>query len=260
MASVLQQILDHKRTELASLRKLPQPPAPPRRPLRLKRSPGEGLTLIAEIKRRSPSAGVLSTTLGVAERARAYERGGAAMISVLCDARYFDGAYEHLAQARAATSLPILCKEFVVDELQLDLARAYGADAVLLIARCLEPARFIALAAAARERDLEVLAEVHANAPSEVAVALESGAALVGVNARDLDTLVMNLPQAQRVLAALPDTVTRVHLSGLHTEEQVRAVSLSRADAALIGEGLMREDDPTELLTRLVAAGRSGGG
>ena len=122
MASVLQQILDHKRTELASLRQLPLPPAPPRRPLRLKRGPGEALSLIAEIKRRSPSAGALSTALGVAERARAYERGGAAMISVLCDARYFDGAYEHMAQAREATSLPILCKEFVVDELQLDLA------------------------------------------------------------------------------------------------------------------------------------------
>jgi indole-3-glycerol phosphate synthase len=180
------------------------------------------------------------------------------MISVLCDARYFDGSYEHLAQARAATSLPILCKEFVVDELQLDLARAYGADAVLLIARCLEPARFIALAAAARERELEVLAEVHAQAPDEVAVALESGAALVGVNARDLDTLVMNLPEAERVLTALPDTVTRIHLSGLRTEEQVREVSLSQADAALIGEGLMREADPTDLLSRLVAAGRGG--
>jgi indole-3-glycerol phosphate synthase len=254
MASVLQQILDHKRTELESLRLLPLPPAPPRRPLRLKRGPGEGLSLIAEVKRRSPSAGALSTALGVAARARAYERGGAAMISVLCDARYFDGAYEHLAEARAATSLPILCKEFVVDELQLDLARAYGADAVLLIARCLEPARFIALAAAARERGLEVLAEVHA--PGEVAVALESGAALVGVNARDLDTLVLNSAQAQRVLAALPDTVTRIHLSGLHSEEQVRAVAASSADAALIGEGLMREVDPTDLLSRLVAAGQ----
>jgi indole-3-glycerol phosphate synthase len=258
MPSVLQQILDNKRAELASLRRLPLPPEPPLRPVRLGRAPGAGLRLIAEIKRRSPSAGELSTVLGVAARAAAYERGGASMISVLCDARYFDGAYEHLAQARAATSLPILCKEFVIDELQLDLARAYGADAVLLIVRCLEPARFAALAAAARERGLEVLAEVHA--PGEVEVALGSGASLIGVNARDLDTLVMNAPLAERVLAALPGGVTRIHLSGLHTEAHVRAVAASPADAALLGESLMRQEDPTELLRRLVAAGQNGSG
>lgn len=258
MPAVLQQILENKRQELADLRRLPLPPAPPRRPLHLKRAPGAGLVLIAEIKRRSPSAGALSTVLGVGERARAYERGGASMISVLCDSRFFDGAYAHLAEARAATSVPLLCKEFVVDEVQLDLARAYGADAVLLIARCLPPERFLELAAAARERELEVLAEVHA--PSEVAVVLESGAALVGVNARDLDTLVMHAEQAQHVLAKLPDSLTRIHLSGLRDEAQVRAVAESGVDAALIGEGLMREADPTELLRRLVAAGRSGPG
>ena len=154
------------------------------------------------------------------------------------------------------SSLPILCKEFVIDECQLDLARAHGADAVLLIARCLEPERFAALMAAARERELEVLAEVHA--PEEVPVVLDAGATLVGVNARDLDTLVMNAEQALRVLHDLPGHVTRVHLSGLHTEAHVRAVAASRADAALIGESLMREDEPSALLARLVAAGTPG--
>jgi indole-3-glycerol phosphate synthase len=251
--SVLDEILRNKRAEIVGLRGLPLPPPPPRRSVQLGRARAEGLRFIAEIKQRSPSAGELSTRLDVGERAAAYERGGAHMISVLCDATFFGGAYEHLARARAATTLPILCKEFVIDEVQLDRARSYGADAVLLIARCLEPARFRSLAGAARERGLEVLAEVHA--PAEVPVVLAAGATLVGVNARDLDTLVLNAEQAQRILADLPESVTRVHLSGLHTEAQVAAVAASPVDAVLIGECLMRQDDPTDLLARLVAAG-----
>lgn len=252
---VLGDILRSKREALGALRQLRLPAPPPRRPVQLTRGPGEGLRFIAEIKRRSPSAGPLSAVLGVGERARAYERGGAHMISVLTDAAFFDGAPEHLAEARAASALPLLFKDFVIDELQLDVARCYGADAVLLIARCLEPARLHALARAARERELEVLAEVHA--PAEVGVVLDAGATLVGVNARDLDTLDMHPEQARRVLDELPPEVTRVHLSGLSSEEHVRAVAASRADAALIGECLMRQDDPTPLLRRLVAAGNS---
>jgi indole-3-glycerol phosphate synthase len=250
---MLSEIVENKRRELPELRRRPLPVAPPARPVRLDRAPGDGLRFIAEIKGRSPSAGPLSTALGIEQRASAYERGGAHMISVLCDSKYFDGAYEHLSRARSATSLPLLCKEFVIDEVQLDLARAHGADAVLLIARCLEPARFAELAQAARERDLVVLAEVYA--PEEVAWVLDAGSTLVGVNARDLDSLVMRSEQAQRILAELPASVTRVHLSGLHTEAHVRAVATSPADAALIGECLMRQDDPTPLLARLVAAG-----
>jgi indole-3-glycerol phosphate synthase len=250
---VLDDILRSKRRELGALRQLALPPPPPLRPLRLARKPGEGLRFIAEIKPRSPSAGELSSALTVAERARAYERGGAHMISVLCDAPFFGGSHEHLVQARAASSLPLLCKDFVIDEVQLDVARSYGADAVLLIARCLEPSRLRALARGARERGLEVLTEVHA--PAEVPVVLDAGATLIGVNARDLDTLEMRAEQAQRILAELPDGVTRVHLSGLSTEEHVRAVAARRTDAALIGECLMRQDDPVPLLQRLVAAG-----
>src|SRR5688572_22982795 len=130
--TVLAKILDTKRSELAELRRRPLPAPPPLRPVRLSRAAGAPLALITEIKRRSPSAGALSTVLSVAERARAYERAGASMLSVLCDRPYFDGEYAHLAEARAATSLPILCKEFVLDESQLDAARAFGADAVLL--------------------------------------------------------------------------------------------------------------------------------
>lgn len=254
---VLDDILRNKRRELPALRRLRLPAPPPRRPLQLSRKPGEGLRFIAEIKRRSPSAGALSRVLGVAERAQAYERGGARMISVLCDSVFFDGTHEHLLEARAGSSLPLLCKDFVIDEVQLDVARSHGADAVLLIARCLEPSRLRALAEAARERGLEVLAEVYA--PAEVPVVLDAGATLVGVNARDLDSLEMHAERARQILAALPAGVTRVHLSGLSTEEHVRSVAASPADAALIGECLMRQDDPTALLQRLVAAGNEPG-
>lgn len=252
--NMLARILDTKRGELDQLRRerLPAPPA--LRSFDLRRSPGSPLRLITEIKLRSPSAGELSRALSIADRARAYERAGASMLSVLCDATYFDGAYQHLAEARAASSLPVLCKEFIVDEVQLDAARAYGADLVLLIVRCLEPAQLERLLRAAAERGLGVLTEVHA--PEEVPIALDAGAELIGVNTRNLDTLEMDRARAEHVLAALPERVIRVHLSGIREQAQVRACARSRADAALIGETLMRQDDPVPLLSQLVAAAR----
>jgi indole-3-glycerol phosphate synthase len=253
--AVLDEILAQKASELGELRTRRLPAAPPRRKLSLARAEHEGaLSLITEIKRRSPSAGPLSTVLGVAERASAYARAGASMLSVLCDTRFFDGAFEHLALARAATELPLLCKEFVIDECQLDAARAYGADAVLLIVRCLSPARTRELVAAARERELVPFVEVAS--VDEVSVALDAGSELIGVNARDLDNLVMDRARAARVMAAIPEGVVRVHLSGLSKPADVTSIRQSGADAALIGEALMRADDPTPLLTSLVAAAR----
>jgi indole-3-glycerol phosphate synthase len=253
---VLDKILAQKAKEVLALRKRSFPPGPEPRSLGLRRAPGEPLRLSTEIKRRSPSAGALSTALGVAERATAYERAGAAMLSVLSDSRFFDGAFEHVAEARAATQLPILCKEFVLDEVQLDAARAFGADAVLLIVRILPPERLSSLVRAARERGLTPFVEVVNEA--EARVALEAGATLVGVNARDLDTLAMDPARAARTLAGLPDGVTAVHLSGLATPEAVLDVARSFSDAALVGEALMREDDPEPLLRRLVAAANQG--
>src|SRR6185295_18463364 len=128
-------------------------------------------------------------------RARVYEQAGAAMLSVLTDAEFFDGAFEHLTQARAACALPILCKDFVLDEVQLDAARAFGADAVLLIVRCIEgEARLAELIAAARARQLEPLVEIASDA--ETRQALDAGAELIGVNARDLDTLAIDVARA----------------------------------------------------------------
>lgn len=248
---VLQRILSQKQAELPELRARKLPAAPTPRSFSLRRSAG-AIKLIAEIKFRSPSAGPLSTVLSVADRARAYERAGANMVSVLCDSSFFDGSFTHLTEARAACDLPLLCKEFVIDEAQLDAALAYGADAVLLIARCLTAARLAELTLAARERRLEPFVEVVTEEESQWAV--DAGATLVGVNARDLDTLSMDSGRPARVLSGLPSSTTRVHLSGIAEPADVRRVSASPADAALIGEALMRETEPQARLRSLVAA------
>ena len=249
-------ILTQKRSELSGLRARALPAPPERRAFSLARADNAGrLSLITEIKRRSPSAGKRSDALSVADRARAYERAGASMLSVLCDAHFFDGDYEHLALARASTALPLLCKEFVIDEVQLDAARAFGADAVLLIVRCLTPERTGELIQAARSRDLVPFVEVMTE--DELRVALDGGAELIGVNARDLDTLVMDAARAAQVLAAIPPGVVRVRLSGLAKAEDVTRIRQSGADAALVGEALMRADDPEPLLRELAAAARA---
>ena len=250
-AGHLARILATKREEVAALRGLKLPAAPGPRPFSLKRDPGK-ISLISEIKFRSPSAGPLSTRLSVAERTQAYERAGAAMVSVLCDSSFFDGAFSHLSEARAACGLPLLCKEFVIDEVQLDAAAAYGADAVLIIVRCVTSERVTVLVREAQARQLTPFVEIVTL--DEAALALDAGATLIGVNARDLDTLEMDAQRTARILAALPGAVTRVHLSGIASPEDVRQVASSPADAALIGETLMRQDQPEALLSALVLA------
>ncbi|HEY4156955.1 MAG TPA: indole-3-glycerol phosphate synthase TrpC [Polyangiaceae bacterium] len=252
---LLERILAQKHTDVAALRHRALPSPPARRAVSLRRA--GRLHLIAEIKLRSPSAGALSRVLSVAERAAAYAECGADMVSVLCDRTFFDGAFEHLAEARAACELPLLCKDFVIDEVQLDLARAFGADAVLLIVRCLSEQRLRDLVVAARERGLEPFVEIASAA--EAPVALDAGASLIGVNARDLNTLAMDTERARSVLADLPTSVTRVHLSGLSVASNVAAVAAGPADAALLGEALMRQDDPRKLLTLMVRAAHGDG-
>ncbi len=250
-SGILARILAKKREELPGLRAQRLPAAPGPRPFSLRRA-GTTLKLITEIKFRSPSAGALSTALSASERARSYERAGASMISVLCDSSFFDGAFTHLAEARVSTALPLLCKEFVIDESQLDAAVAYGADAVLLIVRCLSEQRLNELTRAARARNLEPFVEVVSDEESKMA--LGAGATLIGVNARDLDTLVMDASRPARLLADLPAHVTRVHLSGIARPEDVQRVAHSSADAALLGEALMREAQPEARLRELLAA------
>jgi len=253
MAAILERILETKRGEIAAMhsRSLPSRFRP--RPKNLKRKSNEPLHILAEIKFKSPSAGPLSTDLSVAKRAQAYERAGASVVSVLCDSTFFGGTYEHLTEARDHCELPLLCKEFVIDEVQLDWAYAFGADFVLLIARCLGPADLSRLYAAAVERDLTPVVEIVTHEEATWVKAL--GAKVIGVNARDLDTLVMDAQRPSEVLTSLDLSLTRFRLSGLKKPSDVATARDSGVDGVLIGEVLMREANPEPLLRALVQAG-----
>jgi len=179
------------------------------------------------------------------------------MISVLVDEPFFGGSYDNLATCRETldatygTSRPrLLCKEFILDPVQLDQAVAAGADAVLLIARIVSPDDLGALVVHARDRALEPLVEV--TTEDELRAAEAAGARVIGVNARDLDTLAMDQARAAAVLACIDASSVRVHLSGLATPDDITRIAKGPADAALIGEALMRKDDPTELLSEMV--------
>ena len=181
------------------------------------------------------------------------------MVSVLCDAPFFDGSWEHLEAARRALDarglrVPLLAKDFVLDEAQIAEASARGADAVLLIARIVSADRLVELAAAARARRVEPLVEVVDE--TEVEAADRAGARVIGVNARDLDTLAMDAARTARVLAAIAPAAVAVHLSGVRDAGGVAAIAKGRPDAALIGEALMRADDPRPLLGAMAAAAR----
>jgi indole-3-glycerol phosphate synthase len=255
---LLHDILAEKAKEVAALRGLPSVSRPSAWPVRdvvgaLRRPKGAPLRLIAEIKFRSPSAGPLSRDLGPRERAEAYAAGGAAMVSVLTDKKWFDGSLDDLMRARAGVSVPVLCKDYIIDPIQIDQAVSAGADAVLIIVRCVAEGDALAeLVEAAQERGVEPFVEVVTE--DELDRALGAGARVIGVNARDLDTLEMDAARAKRVLARIPEGVVAVHLSGLKTAADAASIALSRADAALIGEALMRQGDPRALLAELVRA------
>jgi indole-3-glycerol phosphate synthase len=219
----------------------------------LRRVPGAPLRVIAEIKRRSPSAGVLrARTRGdVAVLAREYVRGGAAAVSVLCDGPGFGGSPLDLRRAAAAVQVPLLFKEFVLDEVQLDVARGVGAHMVLLLVRALLPAQLQALVDAALRRGLAPVVE--AADDRELDVALATRATIVGVNARDLRTFQVDPERAQRAIARIPSDRVAVHMSGVHKPEAFAEVARGRADAVLIGEGLMRAEDPALRLRELTA-------
>ncbi|MFO0660591.1 MAG: indole-3-glycerol phosphate synthase TrpC [Polyangiaceae bacterium] len=252
---VLERILATKREEVATMAaRLDSIGAPRVAPSldvdRLRRQ--QRLALWTEIKRRSPSVGALSTALSPVERARVYEREGASVISVLTDRTFFDGSFEVLRDVASSVSTPCLCKEFVIDELQVEAAVRAGARLVLLIARIVDAETLASLVRAARRRGLEPLVEVVTEA--ELESALRAGARVIGVNARDLDTLVMDASRARRVLAAIPERCVAVYLSGVRSGDEIASLASStRADGVLTGEALMREDEPSSLLRAMIA-------
>lgn len=211
-----------------------------------------GLSVIAEIKRRSPSKGSLADAVDPPARARAYAEGGAAALSVLTDATFFGGSPDDLAAARGAVALPVLRKDFTVCAADVCDARLMGADGVLLIVAALDDVELADLHRLAVSLGLDVLVEVHDEREADRALAV--GASLVGVNQRDLVTFEVDGERAARVVAHLPDDVVKVAESGVTGGAQARALHAAGYDAVLVGELLMRSPRPAEVIRALRGA------
>lgn len=261
MAVTLDQILASTRLDLPALsrrrsaleREAADRPTPPSLRDALRR---ERVGVVAEVKRRSPSAGVIRDDLEPGERAVLYAEHGAAAISVLTDGPHFGGSVADLRLAASKVTVPVLRKDFILDELQIVEARAAGAAAVLLIVRALSPERLRSLLTSARSAGLDALVEVHTEA--ELTRALEAGADIVGVNSRDLDTFRIDVVSAWKLLATVPGEMVAVAESGMHARADVEQAAAAGADAALIGTALSAAADPARLLRELAEVPRRG--
>jgi indole-3-glycerol phosphate synthase len=211
-----------------------------------------GVNIIAECKRRSPSRGVLRTAYDPVAIASAYERAGAAAISVLTEPGFFDGSLDHLIAVRSAVGIPLLRKDFLVDEYQLLEARAAGADAILLIVAALTDADLLRLSECAGELGLAALVEVHCG--DECDRALSAGASIIGVNNRNLRTLQVNLDASREIAARIPGHVIGVSESGLKTPSDLRAMRALGYQAYLMGERFMVDANPGAALAGLMAS------
>ncbi len=204
---------------------------------------GGPVALIAEVKRRSPSAGAINAELDPAAHAARYAEAGARAISVLTEGPHFGGSVEDLVAVRGRVGVPVLRKDFIIDELQLLEARALGASAALLIVRILSPERLERLISFARDLHLATLIETHTAA--EIDIALSSGGDIIGVNSRDLDTFALDPERAWELLAALPSSRLAVAESAMHTRADVERAAAAGADAVLIGTALSAAPDPS---------------
>lgn len=258
MSTILDQIVATKGREIAAARQrrpeselaaaLAAAP-PPRDFFAALAKPGP-IRLIAEVKKASPSQGVIRADFDPVAIAETYERHGAACISVLTDESYFQGSLDYLRQIRAAVNLPVLRKDFILDRYQLLEARAAGADAVLLIAECLDDCRLRALHNEALELGLMPLVELYE--PANLPRVLEAGATLVGVNNRDLRTFEVDLGHTLRLREQIPADCLLVGESGIRTREDVERLEAAGVDAMLVGESLMRQPDIGAAVDRLL--------
>jgi indole-3-glycerol phosphate synthase len=230
--------------------------APPARPPFGAALRGSTLAVIAEVKRRSPSAGAIREDLDPGERAALYAAHGAAAVSVLTDGPFFGGSIQDLARAAERCPRPLLRKDFILDEVQILEARAAGASAVLLIVRALDPERLQSLLRFAGEIGLEALVEVHTR--RELDTALEAGSEIVGVNSRDLDTFVIDVGTAWTLLSEVPADRIAVAESGIREQPDVARAAAAGADAVLVGTALSAAPQPERLLRELCGVPRRG--
>ncbi|MCS7048700.1 MAG: indole-3-glycerol phosphate synthase TrpC [Verrucomicrobiae bacterium] len=215
-----------------------------------------GLALIAEVKKASPSAGVIATNFQPVAIAKEYRAAGAAALSVLTDEKFFQGRIEYLQQIRAVVKLPVLRKDFIVDELQIYESVARGADAILLIVAILDGAQLRQYLALARQLKIPALVEVHDE--EELQRALDSGAELIGINNRDLRTFTVDLATTERLASRVPSDRLVVAESGIHTRADVERVQRAGVKAILVGESLMRSNDVAAKVRELLGAPASG--
>lgn len=245
---------DRRRTPLAELRRRAADPNLPRprgfAAALARTAASQGLAVIAEAKQASPSSGVIRSDYDPAALARGYARAGAAALSVLTEGPHFGGELAHLAAARAAVSLPVLQKDFLIDPWQVYASRLAGADAVLLIARILPGPRLHKLRLLAAELGMDALVEVHTAA--ELDLALSSGARLIGINNRDLATFKTSLQATLALAPRVPPDVLLVSESGIATPDDLRRLQAAGVRAVLVGESLLRAADPGAQLARLL--------
>lgn len=226
--------------------------APPGKPFL--RSRGKTVGVIAEVKRRSPSQGDIRLDLDPAGYAQAYERGGAQAVSVLTEATHFGGSIEDLTLVAAAVAVPVLRKDFILSEVQIVEARAAGASAVLLIARIVMPHQLEGLARIVRYWEMTPLIEVHD--VNELDAALAARPEVLGVNARDLDTLAVDPRRAEAIIRRLPPEITVVAESGVEAREDVERLAVAGADFILVGTSVARQDEPEQAVRALTGVTR----
>lgn len=261
--SILDQIVREKRAEAgrlapwsAALRRQAESVEPARDFAAALRS-GDGVAVIAEVKRKSPSAGWIRRDLNAAGLASAYVHGGAAAISVLTDESHFGGSREDLESVRSAVPVPVLRKDFIVDAVQVYESRAMGADAVLLIVRVLDGGELNELLGRVGELGMTALVETHDRA--ELDRALAAGSGVVGINNRDLARFETDLGVGESLAGVVPEGVVLVGESGIRDPEDVDRLGAAGVDAILVGESVVRADDPVEAVRRLANRPRSAG-
>ncbi|WP_342431926.1 indole-3-glycerol phosphate synthase TrpC [Neobacillus sp. FSL H8-0543] len=244
METILERILKQKHIEVEKLQKLKPEKIErkPKRSLIKKLQNADELAIIAEFKRASPSKGMINNSVEPAAQAKVYEKYGASAISVLTDTTFFKGSFTDLAEVREVVELPILCKDFIIDPLQIDQAASKGADIILLIVAALEESKLLELYHYASSLDLEVLMEVHNL--DEVEVAIKMGARLIGVNNRDLKTFNVMLEVTENLASRVKESgAFLISESGIHQQEDVNRVRKAGANGVLVGEALMKSTD-----------------
>ena len=252
----LAEILAEKKKEVARLKKAMPAESrdlPPIRDFKAAISAPQQVNLIAEIKFASPSAGSIRPKTDPIPIGKMYQDAGAAAISFLTDKRFFRGDINELPRLKRAASLPILRKDFIIDDVQVREAFDFGADAILLIVRILSRAQLTELSAASRELGMACLTEVHDE--DDLKIAIDAGADIIGINNRDLDTFTVDIDTTSRLASLVPDDRVLVSESGIRNDDDVRALMTTRVQAILVGSSLMQSDDPEEKTAAFVKAG-----